>query len=183
MGREQKRKVQRQYKNKKVEEEITSEDMMKASTILKIILGVVIVILVFYYGLALFVTKELDFSGSKKGNDTTEEENTADSVSNAILAKNTFDQSEDIYYVYYYDFNDENEVIANSINNLLDYTIYRVDTSSGLNSNYVDENTGNKKVSSIDDLKVKNPTIIKVDNDKVVSYYEGVDEISNFLNK
>ncbi len=180
MGREQKRKEQKKYRNKKVEDELIQENMMKISTILKIILGVVIIILVFYYGLAFFVTKEVDFSSNGKSNDTSESNDT-NSVSNAILAKNTFDQLDEVYYVYFYNFSDEDEVISNSISSLTDHTIYRVDTSSGLNSNYVDNNTGNKKVTGISDLKVKNPTIIKIDNDKVVSYYEGVDEISDFL--
>lgn len=182
MGREQKRKEQRKYKNKKIDNEVLQEEMMKTSTVLKIILGVVVVILIFYYGLAIFVTKEVDLSGSKD-NSSTSDNDSSNSVSNAILAKNTFNQTDEVYYVYYYDFTDEEEVISNSISSLTDHTIYRVDTSSGLNSNYVDDNGGNKNVDSIDNLKVKNPTIIKIDNDKVVSYYEGVDAISNFLNK
>lgn len=182
MGREQKRKELKKYKNKKIEEEIAGQDMMKVSTILKIILGVVVVILIFYYGLAIFVTKEVDLSSKNKSNDTSESDN-SNSVSNAILAKNTFSQVDDVYYVYYYNFNDEEEVISNSIGNLTDYTIYRVDTSSGLNSNYVDSNNSNKNVTDISNLKVKNPTLIKIDNDKVVAYYDGVNEISNFLNK
>ena len=181
MGREQKRKEQRKNKNKKFENETVQEQTMKLSTILKIIIGVIIVILIFYYGLALFVTKEVDLSSNSKKDTTTE--NTSSNVSNAILAKNTFNQTDEVYYVYYYNFNDEDKVLANSINSLTDHTIYRVDTNSGLNSNYVDTNNGNKDVSSIDNLKVKNPTLIKIDNDKVVSYYEGVDAISNFLNK
>lgn len=182
MGRKQKRRDLKNNRNKKIENEMPGEDMIKASSIVKIILGVVVVILVFYYGLAIFVTKEVNLSSNNKKDDATTE-NSNNNVSNAILARNTFDQLDEIYYVYYYDFNDENEVIANSIGGLTDYTIYRVDTSSGLNSNFVDDANSNKNVTSIDNLKVKNPTIIKVDNDKVISYYEGVDEISNFLNK
>ena len=45
-----------------------------------------------------------------------------------------------------------------------------------LNKNYVTEESGNRSVSSIDDLKVKNPTVIKITDDKVVGYYEGNDE-------
>ena len=43
--------------------------------------------------------------------------------------------------------------------------------------------SGNRKVSNINDLKVKNPTLIKVDNDKVTAYYGGIGEIGDFLNK
>ncbi len=183
MGRKQKRREIKSNRNKKLEENITSEDMIKASSIVKIVLGVVVVILVFYYGLAIFVTKEVNLSSNNKKSEDTKEDSSNNSVSNAILAKNTFNQMEEVYYVYYYDFNDENDVISNSIGGLTDHTIYRVDTNSGLNSNYVVEDESNRNVTSIDNLKVKNPTIIKVDNDKVVSYYEGIDEISKFLNK
>ena len=48
---------------------------------------------------------------------------------------------------------------------------------SGLNKNYVTEETGNKNATSIDDLKVKSPTVVKISDDKVVGYYEGRDEI------
>ena len=182
MGREQKRKELRKYKNKNIEEEFKQEDMMKISTIIKIVLSVVVIITVFYYGLAIFVTKEVNLSSNNKDNDTSDTDSN-NNVSNAILAKNTFDQVDDVYYVYYYDFNDEEEVISNSISSLTDHTIYRVDTSSGLNSNYVDNDNSNKSATSIDNLKVKNPTLIKIDNDKIVSYYDGVNEISDFLNK
>ncbi len=182
MGREQKRKELRKYKNKNIEEEFKQEDMMKISTIIKIVLSVVVIITVFYYGLAIFVTKEVNLSSNNKDNDTSDTDS-SNNVSNAILAKNTFDQVDDVYYVYYYDFNDEEEVISNSISSLTDHTIYRVDTSSGLNSNYVDNDNSNKSATSIDNLKVKNPTLIKIDNDKIVSYYDGVNEISDFLNK
>lgn len=182
MGRKQKRIEQKKYKNKKIEEEETNEEMIKISSALKIILGVVIVIIVFYFGVALFVTKEVDLSSKSKNESSETAESNTSNVSNAILASNTFNQDEDAYYVYYYDFNDEEESISNRISSLTDYTVYRVDTASGLNSNYVDDNS-NKNVTGIDNLKVKNPTIIKIDHKKVTAYYDGLEEISNFLNK
>ena len=162
MGRKQKRREIKSNRNKKLEENITSEDMIKASSIVKIVLGVVVVILVFYYGLAIFVTKEVNLSSNNKKSEDTKEDSSNNSVSNAILAKNTFNQMEEVYYVYYYDFNDENDVISNSIGSLTDHTIYRVDTNSGLNSNYVVVDGSNRNVTSIDNLKVSNPTIIRM---------------------
>ena len=50
-------------------------------------------------------------------------------------------------------------------------------------SNYVTLDKGNRKVTSIENLKVKNPTLIKIDNDKVVSYNEGKNEIIKALGK
>ena len=139
--------------------------------------------LVLYYILAVFVTKEIDVSGTKD-NSTSESDTTTSSVSNKILAVNTFNQTEETYYVYYYDFNDEDENISSLINNLNDYTIYRVDTSSSLNKNYVTEDEkGNNQAKSLEELKVINPTIIKVENDTIIDYYEGINSIKDFLKK
>ena len=155
---------------------------IKVSTTLKIIVSVVLILLVLYYFLAVFVTKEIDVSGDK-GNSTSESSN-SNNVSNKILAVNTFNQTEEIYYVYYYDFNDEDENISSLIGNFNDYTVYKVDTSNSLNKNYVTEDEmGNNKAKSLDELKVINPTIIKVENDTIVDYYEGVNSITDFLNK
>lgn len=185
MGREQRRKEAKRIKNKEKAEEISNESMMKISTILKIIFSVLVIILVLYYILAVFVTKEIDVSGNKdnSNNSSNSETNNSNNVNNKILAASTFRQTDQVYYVYYYDFDDENDEISGLINNLVDHNIYRVDTGSSLNSNYITDNSGNKSVSDINSLKVINPTIIKIDNDKVVEYHEGVSDIVSFLSK
>lgn len=181
MGREQRRKEAKKVKNNNIARDINNNDMFKVSTILKVVFAVIIILLVLYYILAVFVTKEIDVSGNKDS--SSNEMDSSYSVSNKILATNTFRQVEQIYYVYYYDFDDENEDIASLVSNLDDYKIYRVDTGSSLNSNYVTDSDSNKEVSDISNLKVINPTIIKIDNDRVVEYHEGVDDITSFLNK
>lgn len=181
MGREQRRKEAKKVRNNKIARDINNDDMFKASTILKIVFAVIIILLVLYYILAVFVTKEIDVSGNKDS--SSNEMDSSYSVSNKILATNTFRQVDQVYYVYYYDFDEENEDIASLVNNLTDYKVYRVDTGSSLNSNYVTEDESNKDVTDISNLKVKNPTIIKIDNDKVVEYHEGVDDITSFLSE
>jgi hypothetical protein len=179
MGRKQKRqeikRTRNHISNKKIE-----EDYFKVSTTIKIILAVVVILLVLYYFLAVFVTKEIDVSNGNSDS-TSEETDSTDSVVNKILASTTFRQSPVTYYVYYYDFDDENEEISSAISNLTDYTVYKVDTGSSLNKNYVSEDDSNKDVTDISNLKVKSPTIIKIDNDKVVAYHEGVDDIISFI--
>ena len=183
MGRELRRKEEK--KNKKLNKErkeITSETNYSGLTLLKIVGAIAIILFVLYYFIAVFITKEVDVSGNK--NSTTSEESTSSSsssVSNAILAQRTFEQSEEEYYVYYYNFNDEDEAISSILSNKSDITLYRVDTSSALNQNYVTEESGNKNVTGINDLKVKNPTLIKVTGDKVTLYVEGVNEIINYF--
>lgn len=184
MGRELRRKEEKKNKKGKERQEISTETNYSGLTFLKIIGAIALILFVLYYFIAVFITKEVDISGKKS--DTTSEESTSSSssnVSNAILAQRTFEQSEEEYYVYYYDFSDEDKTISSILNNKSNITLYRVDTSSALNQNYVTEENGNRNVTGINDLKVKNPTLIKVTGDKVNLYAEGVNEIVNYLNQ
>ena len=184
MGRVEKRKQERLNKNKKQKNNNIEEPNGKETlyTTIKIIVVMVLLLFILYYVVAVFVTKEIDISGNKE--DETTENSATNTVSNKILAKNIFNQTEETYYVYFYDFNDENRNIASAISKLTDDKVYRVDTSSSLNKNYVtDEDTGNKDASVLENLKVINPTLIKVANDKIVEYYENEDSIVAYLNK
>ena len=175
MGREQKRKQDKNYKKKINEDDIK---LFTVSGAVKTVIGVLLILLISYFVLAFFVTKEL--KSSNKKDDTAE--NSSNTVSNQILASKIFDQSEENYYVYFYDFNDEDDKISSTIGNSSD-TVYRVNTASGFNSNYVTEDKGNSSAKDLAGLKVKNPTLIKVSNDSIVEYYEGVSDILNHLSK
>lgn len=177
MGRELKRKEAKKNK-KNIKKEVELDTSIKGSTALKIIIFSILILLVLYYIIAVFVTKEIDISGS---NNTDQTETTENSVSNKILAKNIFNQKEETYYVYFYDFNEEDNSISSAINSKSDIKIYRVDTSSALNQNYITDDAGNRNVTSLTDLKVKNPTIIEITNDTITAYYEGSSEILSFL--
>ncbi len=179
MGRVERRRQEKFNKAKGLKnsniESLNNKDTF--ITMIKIIVVIILVLLVLYFVVAVFVTKEISFTS---GDDVTEE--AASSVTDKILAKNIFNQQESEYYVYFYDFDDEDLSVGNAIYNLSEDKVYRVDTGSSLNSNYVSDNdTGNKGASSLDDLMVINPTLIKVSNDSIVEYYEDVDEILAFL--
>ena len=121
---------------------------------------------------ALFITKELDRFSKEEVKENT------NSVENSILASAIFKQKEDEYYVYFYDFNEDNNMYKNIVSSKLSSKkVYNVDTSSGLNSNYVSD-VSNKKATGLDDLKVINDTVIKIVGDTIVEYYEK-DEINN----
>ena len=169
MGRELRRKEAKKNNNKKVEEIDTS---IKGSTLLKLLITCAILIVLLYFVIAIFITKEIEISWINGNN----EESTNEVLENRILAKNTFNQKEGTYYVYFYDFTDEDQTVTGATG-LSSDKLYVVDTSSGLNKNYVTEETGNRNATSIDDLKVKSPTVVKISDDKVVGYYEGRDEI------
>lgn len=177
MGRELRRKEAKKNKNniKLKEEELDTS--IKWTTLAKIVIFGLIILLVLYYIVAVFITKEIDISNKKQN---TQEETNSNVSSNKILASNIFNQSEDTYYVYFYDFNEPDSNISSAISSK-DLKFYFVDTSSALNQKYVTEEAGNRNVTGIDNLKVKSPTIIGITNDTVTSYYEGSSEIITFL--
>ena len=183
MGRELRRKEAKKNKTKKVESEQISETSYSGLTLLKIVAAIAIILFILYYVIAVFITKEVDVSGKKDDTATSESSSSSNNVSNAILAQRTFDQAEEEYYVYYYDFSDEDKNISSAMTNKTDMTIYRVDTSSGLNQKYVTTENGNKSATGINDLKVKNPTLVKVSGDHIALYLEGTSDIVNFLNQ
>lgn len=170
MGRELRRKRAKRegksLKNEEIKEEYNVKKIVITCVIVLVSIGLV------YLISALFITKELDWFSKEEV-----KENTS-SVENSILASAIFKQKEDEYYVYFYDFNEDNNMYKNIVSSKLSSKkVYNVDTSSGLNSNYVSD-VSNKKATGLDDLKVINDTVIKIVGDTIVEYYEK-DEINN----
>lgn len=178
MGRELKRKEAKKNKNKVTKKQQELETSFKTSTLIKLVIATLLILVVLYYVIAIFITKEIRISWI---NDNTTEE-TKDEEINKILAKNTFNQKEETYYVYFYNFTKEDQNIANSID-LADAPVYHVDTNSALNQNYVTEEDSNRNATTLAELKVKDPTVIKISTDKITAYYEGTNEILDFLTK
>ena len=170
MGRELRRKQAKRegksLKNEEIKEEYNVKKIVITCVIVLVSIGLV------YFISALFITKELDWFSKEEV-----KENTS-GVENSILASAIFKQKEDEYYVYFYDFNEDNNMYKNIVSSKLSSKkVYNVDTSSGLNSNYVSD-VSNKKATGLDDLKVINDTVIKIVGDAIVEYYEK-DEINN----
>ena len=172
MGRELRRK-----QAKKEGKSLEREELIEKNSIKKYVIitsSLIIVLTLLYFVTALFITKELDWF-NKKDNDTSE----SNSISNTILASATFKQSETEYYVYFYDFNEEKNSITDIVNNKLSgEKVYKVNTASAMNTNYVGE-TGNKNSKTLEELKVVAPTLIKISEDKIVKYYEGKEITDN----
>lgn len=178
MGRELRRKEERRnIKNKDVKRKDELDTSIKKGTVLKVVVFSALMLLVLYYVVAVFITKEINISWI---NDNEASENNA-GVERRILAQNIFNQSEDSYYVYFYDFSDEDASISGAVDRS-DLTVYRVDTGSALNQNYVTEEVGNPSATNLDDLRVTNPTLIKVESDKIVAYYDTRSEILAVFN-
>ena len=176
MGRELRRKQAKKegksLKNENITEDYSLTKFIKVSVI--VILSAVFLYLVS----AIFITKEINLFGKNNTTNTTNQ-----TVSNAILAKSIFNQSEESYYVYFYDFNESNNNINTIVSSKLSESkVYRVDTSSSFNSKYVSD-TSNKSAKTLDDLKVVKDTLIKIEGDVITMYLEGEEEISNNLNQ
>ena len=130
MGRELRRKQAKRegksLKNEEIKEEYNVKKIVITCVIVLVSIGLV------YLISALFITKELDWFSKEEV-----KENTS-GVENSILASAIFKQKEDEYYVYFYDFNEDNNMYKNIVSSKLSSKkVYNVDTSSGLNSNYV----------------------------------------------
>lgn len=174
MGRELRRKQAK--KEGKSLEVINKENEDTIKKYIINIISIVLIITVIYLICGLFITKEIDWFSKKE--DTKESEN---KVTNTILASEIFKQSEEKYYVYFYNF-DEKETdgkITNIVNNINDEKVYKVNTNSALNANYVSDES-NRSATSLEDLKVTTPTLIKIVNDSIEAYYEGNEIIDNF---
>ena len=171
MGRELRRK-QAKKEGKSLKKEVPSEEN-KIKKLIFITLLLIFIICVIYIISALFITKELDWFRE-------ETEKKEPLVTNTILASEVFKQAEEEYYVYFYDYNEEDSKISSSVNNKLSSSkVYKVDTSSALNNKYVSEES-NKSAKKLNELKVKAPTIVKITGEEITAYYEG-DEIVNNL--
>jgi len=178
MGRELKRK-QSKKEGKNVKETLIKEKEIKENneiySFLKISIILIIVLVIVYLLAGIFITKEFDLFNN---NDTEETDNT---VANKIIASSIFNQKEEEYYVYFYDFDEEASSTLTTINSKLSSKkVYKVDTGDSLNQNYITEEDSNTSATSLEDLKVKTNTLIKIVNDEIVSYYEE-DEITDNL--
>lgn len=173
MGRELRRKQAKREGKEFVNEDLKVEGI-NFKNLIKLIIISGVIFGVFYLATALFMTEELDWFSKK--NETTNTDTTP-SVANTILAKEALSQKEDTYYVYFYDYTDEVSSVSTSIKSISD-KVYKVNTKDGFNSNYVSEDT-NKGATSIEELKVKALTLIKVIDGEIVEYYEGKEEINN----
>ena len=171
MGRELRRK-QAKKEGKSLQPEIKEEEkLIKKLIIITAIL--VFIICTIYVLSALFITKELDWFDKK------EEETKETLAKNTILASEIFKQKEEEYYVYFYDFNEKENQITSAVNSKLSSKIvYKVDTSSALNNKYISDQS-NKSAKTLEDLRVKAPTVIKINGDQISEYYEDNGIINN----
>lgn len=173
MGRELKRKqAKRDGKNVREVQKKNEDKPLSSKTFITILVVLLLFFVVLYIITGLFITKELKWFGNDK-----EVEDKVE-VTNKILATNCLRQMEEDYYVYFYDTTDEDSEVSNLLYGISE-KVYRVDLNDDFNSNFVGEPSG--IVENINDLKVSNPTLIKVSSETIVDFHSGKDEIKSAL--
>lgn len=141
-----------------------------------IIIVVAAVLLVGMYFLTTFILS----------NDSNDEDKVTENAIqyDEILAGESFNRSEDEYYVIYYDSSDEYSTVSSLISsyqlNGSGTKLYSVDLSNGMNSSYVTD--GDIVTDDALSLKVKATTLLKFDNHKVSEVITDISEINNILN-
>jgi len=174
MGRELRRKqAKRDGKNVREVQKKNKDKPLSPKTFV-IIMCTLILFFVFLYILTgLFITKDIKWFSNNNNEDTVIE------IENKILASDSLRQAEEEYYVYYYDTTDNDSEVYSKVNALKE-KVYRVDLNDAFNSNFIGEPSG--VVEDITNLKVSNPTVIKVSSEKIVAFYSGAEEIKSALN-
>ncbi len=101
-----------------------------------------------------------------------------------ILAGSTFNINKSQYYVLFYNsdkfYKAEIEKIISSYRKENKVSLYIVNLNNGLNKNYIFEES-NSSAQSAAELKVKDLTLIKIENNKNTSYLEGIENIKTEL--
>lgn len=168
-------------KNKK--KQMTNEEENYVNSFVFALLTIIIVVVAGYLFIGIFVTKTITF-GDKKEDEKKEEINIDNDT---ILLGQLFEQKDDSYYVLIYDKSDENNILT-SWKGIYEgkedkLKVYVVDSKDKINSKFIVEKDSNKNPTGYSDLKVKSPTLIKVENKAVTEYTEGEDAIKNVFKK
>ena len=99
-----------------------------------------------------------------------------------ITAGSTFNMSDEEYVVLFYS-RENNSDITSKISNYKSskkINVYYVDLDDAIN-NPVKSDTSNKSATKASELKVINPTLIKIKNGKIAEYIEGQSNVVNYI--
>lgn len=173
------KQVLKDMKKKKKEKNFEEETNYVSRFILYLLIFLILLI-IGYLIIGIFVNKTISFN--KKD---TKENSKVTIDNNTILAGEIFDQKEDEYYVLVYNKNEENSILGtwkgvySGKENAL--KIYEVDSETKLNGNFIVKENSNKDAQSYSELRIVSPTLIKINNKKIVEYIEGEEQIKNIF--
>lgn len=143
---------------------------------------IILLCVVLLFGLMYFLTTRIlskEVTKKRKQSEVTE----STIQYEKILAGESFTMELEEYYVVYYDSTDTNlsSTIATYQADKKDIKLYSVDLNDGMNKKYITDSDIN--TSSIENLKVKNPTLIHFKNKEVVDTITDENEIKDYLTK
>lgn len=158
---------------------ITKNNLVDTNPEMSKLVKVVIIVIAFFalfLGITYFITKKNNTSDSSKTVTIQYEEIMAGQILNRsnseyyVLATTEKDNYNDLYTAY-----------VTQYKNVTDHlTVYTVNLNNGLNNSYVSENS-NFNVQTVNDIKFKESTLLKIKDGKISEYYEGKDNIVNYL--
>ena len=154
-------KVNKKKNERKVIESGKTPDNIK--NVVKTIIVIIVILVAFYLLTILILNKK---EGPTYNNVTIEY--------NKIIAGETFEMSDNDYLVFYYDSTGANaaeyaDMISKYREKENSLPIYTVDLNNGINKKYISEEEVNS-VTNIDDLKVKDATLIRIKDKSAQSY-------------
>ena len=148
-----------------------------------LVFGVVAFFLAFYL-LTLYITNK-----NSDVTTTTDDVEVETNISyEEILLGRSLSMGNGEYYVICYNGNDENirdeynELVANYRAKNEKLPLYYVNMGSAFNKSFATEEESNKTPASTEDFAINGPTLMKINENKVVDYIEGLDNIKNQLN-
>lgn len=170
---------------KKISNSVTGNSFMEQNSeivsLFKILIGVIIIIGVAYFVIALI---NGDFKKKDDAIDDTDEEVTSEIQNEKILASSIFEKDEKEFYVLVYNSTDSKadyySMLYSDYKNATDsLPIFWVDLNDKLNSDVVvqkDEKT-NKYAQELSELRLESPTLIYMKDHRNKKYREGDDAI------
>ncbi len=161
--------MQKNKQRKLIEKQLKNNESPEVKTIIKIVVGIALFFGVVYFGAGILMG---DIKLKKEEKETTIQYS-------EILAEKTFLQNNSEYYVMYYNFDSNDAELITAVISTLskNLTVYTVDLDKHFNSNYISDEIKTKKPSNSSELQVKNPTLIRIKNKKVVSFITGLENI------
>ena len=154
------------------------------SRMVKILFGVVLIFLLIYFGFSIY-------SGELFGPEEVVEEEPVEFQDVNMLAGTTFNMDHDEYYVLYFDYSNKGEASTMQLlykdvfkpNN--GTKMYLSDLSNKFNEPYIAKEGEqiNKAPKNINELKVTNPTLIKIKDKKVIEFITGHDKVKEYILK
>ncbi len=144
------------------------------------IISVVLIIFLVVYLLTVYITTNSteDIEKKKIENTTVQYDE--------ILASTSLSQKDNEYMVLFYNTKEDDNSTYYTLKS--DYeakedaiSFYYVDLGSKLNS-FCTSSEDNPYAETIDELKISQPTLIKVEDNKIVDYLIGESQIKNYLN-